>query len=161
MVHLSAALGGQELKKALSDALDWTQLASALGPHLTVGDLLQFDTRRALAAMDYEESLLALAAEYNALRAAWKGPIRIVAAFCPEPFNRQLCGAADSYHARGMALDLVPLDDSLPRFYRWLSRRWSGGLGFRESKGSVHIDTRYGGRFSKRGDLKPSKTWVV
>ena len=50
MVRVSPALGGLQRKKALSDALDWACLSHELGPHLTVGDLLHFDARRALAA---------------------------------------------------------------------------------------------------------------
>ena len=157
MVRVSPALGGLQRKKALSDALDWACLSHELGPHLTVGDLLHFDARRALAAQQQEPKLLKLAWQYNQIRAAWNGPIRIVGGFCPEPFNRAICGAADSLHAEGIALDLVPLDDRVDRFYKWLSKRWSGGLGHGKTKGSVHIDMRHQGRFSKKGDLKPSK----
>ena len=159
MVHLSAPLGGQRRKKAVSEALDWSCFSHSLGPHLTVGDMLHFDARRALSAEESETTLLALASQYNQIRAAWNGPLRVVAAFCPEPFNRQICGEEGSYHSRGMALDLVPLDDSVARFHSWLSKRWSGGLGHGISKGSVHIDTRYRGHFSKRADLTPSKNW--
>lgn len=160
MVHLSAPLGGQERKKVLSDALDWSCLALELGAHLTVGDLLHFDTRRALSAAENEPALLALASQYNQIRSAWNGPLRVVAGYCPEPFNRQICGKEGSLHAKGMALDLVPLDGDVDHFHRWLSKRWSGGLGHGQSKGSVHIDTRYGGHFSKKGDLRPAKGWV-
>jgi len=160
MVYLFAALGGSKRKKAVSDELDWTCLSYSLGPHLTVGDLLHFDTRRALAAEANQEGLLALASQYNQIRAAWDGPIRVVAAFCPEPFNRQICGSENSLHAQGMALDLVPLDDSVDHFHRWLSKRWSGGLGHGKSTGSVHIDTRYKGRFSKRANVRPLVKWT-
>lgn len=156
MVHLSAALGGDG-KKAVGDALDWSCLSYPLGPHLTVGDLLHYDTRRALAAKESEAALLALASQYNQIRAAWNGPIRVTAGFCPEPFNRQVCGCADSLHAQGLALDLVPLDDSVDHFHSWLSKRWSGGLGKRAE--SVSIDLRWKGCFSKKGNLTPAKRW--
>lgn len=160
MVYLSAPLGGSSSKKVLSDELDWTSLASSLGPQLTVGDLLHHDTRRAADAKAHEDRLLALAAQYNQIRQAWKGPIRVVSAFCPEPFNRQVCGKENSLHAVGMALDLVPLDGDIDHFHNWLSKRWSGGLGHGVSKGSVHIDTRCAGHFSSRANLKPVILWT-
>ena len=160
MVCFPTALGGQQRKKVVTTELDWTCLSQPLGPHLRVGDLLQFDTRKALSASEVEDELLGLAKEFNAIRRAWDGPIRITAGYCPEPFNRQICGAADRYHVFGMALDLVPLDGSVAHFHRWLKRRWSGGLGYGRSKGSVHIDTRNRGRFSARANLRPSVSWT-
>ena len=154
MVRLSAPLGGHFSKKVLSDELDWTSLASSLGPHLTVGDLLHYDTRRAPDAQALQDRLLELASHYNQIRAAWQGPLRVVAAFCPEPINRQICGSEGSYHAQGMALDLVPLDGDLDHFHRWLMKRWSGGLGI--GKSSVHIDTRLRGAFAPRANVKPA-----
>ena len=157
MVRLHAALGVDHSKKELRGNHDWTDPCIALGPDLRVGDLLHFDRRRAMAAQRAEVSLLRLADSYNAIRAAWNGPIRITSAFCPEPFARSLGRQPDCLHTRGMALDLVPLDGTVDHFHRWLKKRWSGGL-IRHS-GSVHIDLRNRGRFSKKANLKPTVTW--
>ena len=158
MVHLFASLGDLKRKKVLTDSLDWSCLAYSLGPHLTVGDLLRFDTRRAAAAEADEQRLLSLAFQYNQIREAWNGPLQVVAAFCPEPYSREQGRPANCLHASGMALDLVPLDSSVDQFHRWMKKRWSGGLV--RHPHSVHIDMRNNGRFSPRANLKPTISWI-
>lgn len=160
MVYLSTSLGGQRTDDQLNNVrIDWFDLSAALNPHCVVGDLLHFDTRRSLDAQEHEESLLRLAAVYSQIVQAWDGPIRIVTAFCPEPYNRLLGRSPNCLHSRAMALDLVPLDGDCDHFHRWLTKRWSGGLV--RHPGSIHLDLRNKGRFSVKANLKPTVTWLT
>lgn len=140
--------------------VDWSDFAAPVGRYLSVGEVLQHDARRRPAAGSAEEqALIALAREFDAIREAWKGPLGVTSGYRPEPINRQVGGAPNSYHTRGMALDIYPVGASLEQFHRWLQPRWSGGYGDGRPKGFIHIDTRNGGRFHPRGGVKPAAVW--
>ena len=162
MVYLSAALGGFLRKKALrvlsDDGTDWFDSGAPLGPSCVVGDMLHFDSRRALSAKCHESRLHQLARIHSQVVHAWGGPVQIVSAFCPEPYARSMGRSAQCLHAKAMALDLVPLDGDCDHFHRWLSKRWSGGLV--RHPGSIHLDLRNNGRFSAKADLKPTIDWL-
>jgi GH24 family phage-related lysozyme (muramidase) len=130
-------------KKA--EKVDWNILEDRVGNYLTIGEVLQYDPRRAPAEGSKEEkNLIELANQFDAIREAWGAPIGVVGGYRPEQQS------IDDYHRKGMALDIYPVNDSVEDFARWLRKRWNGGLSLQKEKGYVHIDIRYHSRFSKR-----------
>lgn len=123
-----------------------------------MGDLLHFDRRRSLAARANHQHLEALARSVVQIETAWGGPCQIATGFCPEPISRSLGRPQSCLHARGLAVDLVPLDGDLARFHAWLAKRWSGGLVLHA--GSVHLDLRNNGCFSAKAELRPTVHWL-
>lgn len=140
--------------------VNWSDFGAPVGRYVTVGEILQFDSRRRPKSGSAEErALLALAQEFDAIREAWKGPLGVTSGYRPEPINRQVGGVPGSYHVKGMALDIYPIGASLDAFHRWLLQRWSGGYGDGRRKGFIHIDTRQGGKFHPRAGVKPAVVW--
>lgn len=140
--------------------IDWHDFSSQVADFITVGEVLQYDTRRVLAVKGAEErALMELCSEFNELRQAWGTPICILSGFRPEPYNTEVRGMQGSYHAKGMALDLYPLDDEIDDFHDWLIQRWSGGFGDGRERGQIHIDTRNNGRFFSRAGVRPTSAW--
>lgn len=140
--------------------VNWADFAAPVGRYITVGEVLQYDARRRPKSGSPEEkALLALCREFDAIREAWKGPLGITSGHRPEPINREVGGVPNSYHVKGMALDIYPIDGSLDQFHRWLLPRWSGGYGDGRPRGFIHIDTRNGGKFHPRGGVKPAAVW--
>tara|TARA_X000001036_G_scaffold197409_1_gene185887 strand:+ start:900 stop:2045 length:1146 start_codon:yes stop_codon:yes gene_type:complete len=130
-------------KKA--DVVDWSILEDRVGRYLTVGEILQYDPRRAPVEGSVEEKrLLELAEQFDNIREAWGAPIGVVGAYRPEERIK------DNYHSKGMALDIYPVQDCLVEFSRWLAKRWTGGFLPNKTKGYVQIDIRKNGTFSKR-----------
>lgn len=142
-------------------AIDWNDFCCPVGQYITVGEVLQYDKRRKPKVGSTEEkSIIDVCAEFDKIRAAWNGPLGVTSGYRPEPINSQVGGVPNSYHVKGMALDIYPIDDSLEKFYRWLIQRWSGGFGDGRNKGFIHIDTRSDGRFSASPDSKPAVVWL-
>jgi GH24 family phage-related lysozyme (muramidase) len=140
--------------------IDWDNFDALVSKYLTVGEVLQNDARRKPERGSTEEkALIALGKEFDAIREAWGGPLGITSGYRPEPINRDVGGRAGSFHAKGMALDVYPVGESCAAFYKWIARRWSGGLGEGCARGFVHIDTRDNGQFSARGGLSPCCVW--
>jgi len=143
-----------------TDAIDWNDFDAYVSKYLTVGEVLQNDARRKPdKGSDEELAIIALAQQFDAVREAWGAPLGITSGYRPEPINAEIGGVSGSYHAKGMALDIYPVDDSCKAFYKWISRRWSGGLGEGCRKGFVHIDIRDSGEFHPRGGVTPCCTW--
>lgn len=140
--------------------VDWGDFACPVGRYITVGEVLQYDLRRKpIAGSAEEKALIAVCREFDRIREAWAGPIGVTSGYRPEPINAQVGGVPNSYHTKGMALDIYPADDSLQKFHNWLIQRWSGGYGDGRPKGFIHIDTRSGGEFSSTPDAKPVVVW--
>lgn len=140
--------------------VDWSDFACHVGKYITVGELLQYDARRKPRSGSAEEqALIELCKQFDAIRAAWSGPIGITSGYRPEPINRQVGGVPNSYHVKGMALDIYPVGESLQKFHQWLVQRWSGGYGDGRDRGFIHIDTRNGGKFQARAGAKPAAVW--
>lgn len=143
------------------EKVDWADFDSHVSKYITVGEILLYDMRRKPEpGSAEEEELINLAKEFDKIRDAWRGPLGISSGHRPEPFNARIGGVPGSYHTKGMALDIYPIGESVNEFYKWLSRRWSGGLGDGRNKGFVHIDTRDGGGFHPRADAKPCCIWT-
>lgn len=141
--------------------VDWNDFACPVGKYITVGEVLQYDLRRKpIVGSAEEKALIAICREFDAIREAWAGPIGVTSGYRPEPINAQVGGVPNSYHTKGMALDIYPVDASLSKFHNWLVQRWSGGFGDGRNKGFIHIDTRNGGKFSKTPDVKPAAVWL-
>ena len=141
--------------------VDWSNFACPVGKYITVGEILQYDLRRKpIPGSAIEQSILAICKEFDDIREAWDGPIGVTSGYRPEPINSQVGGVPNSYHTRGMALDIYPVGASLQKFYAWLIKRWSGGFGDGRNRGFIHIDTRNGGRFSSTPDAKPAAVWL-
>lgn len=140
---------------------NWSDFGSRVGKHITVGEVLQYDSRRRPKEGSTEEKeILRICEEFDKIREAWGGPLGVTSGYRPEPINRQVGGVPNSYHVRGQALDIYPVNDSLEKFHRWLLKRWSGGYGDGRNKGFIHIDTRNHGRFDARAGVKPAVTWT-
>ena len=60
-----------------------------------------------------------------------------------------------------MALDIYPVGESCAVFYKWLAKRWTGGLGDGCHKGFVHIDTRDNGEFHAQGRRQAQRDLVL
>lgn len=143
-----------------NDKVDWGDFSSRVGSAATVGELLSYDKRRRpVEGSKEEEELFYIAGQYSLIQEAWGGPLGITSGYRPEPINTRVGGAPGSYHSKGMALDIYPVGESCAVFYKWLARRWSGGLGDGCHKGFVHIDTRGDGKFHPRAGVKPSAIW--
>jgi GH24 family phage-related lysozyme (muramidase) len=140
---------------------DWSSFGAKVSKHFTVGEVLQYDARRRPIRGSAEvKAILELAAHLDRLRDSWGGPIGVTSWYRPEPINRQVGGVPNSFHTRGMAADIYPLDGEMDRFHAWLIKRWSGGLGDGRNKGFIHVDTEGGGGFSARGGVRPKRTWL-
>lgn len=141
-------------------AIDWTNFNAKVGKYITVGEVLQMDGRRKPRHGSPEEkAIIAICREFDKIRESWNGPLGVTSGYRPEPINSEVGGVQNSYHVKGMALDIYPIGASLEEFYNWLIRRWSGGFGDGRNKGFIHIDTRDNGYFSVRPDQKPAAVW--
>lgn len=162
--HWQASSASQSSKPQSVDAsrrIDWNDFTCQVGKYITVGEVLQYDLRRKpITGSAEERALIAICKEFDAIREAWDGPIGVTSGYRPEPINSQVGGVPNSYHTKGMALDIYPIGASLQKFYNWLVQRWSGGLGDGRGRGFIHIDTRNGGKFSRTPDVKPATVWV-
>tara|TARA_A100001035_G_scaffold278365_1_gene277122 strand:- start:157 stop:1176 length:1020 start_codon:yes stop_codon:yes gene_type:complete len=144
----------------IKEKVDWGDFSAHVGPYVTVGELLSYDKRRRpVDGSKEEEELFYISGQYGLIREAWGGPLGITSGFRPEPVNTRVGGHPGSYHTKGMALDVYPVGESCSAFYKWLAKRWTGGLGDGCHKGFVHIDTRDGGEFHARAGVKPSTIW--
>ena len=140
--------------------VNWNDFSAPVGKYITVGEVLQYDARRKPRPGSAEEkALIELCKQFDAIRSAWNGPIGVTSGFRPEPINTQVGGAKNSYHVRGMALDIYPVGESISKFHQWLVQRWSGGYGDGRTRGFIHIDTRENGRFHPRPGAKPAAIW--
>lgn len=157
--HWSAKPG--VAKPAPNTPVAWGDFKAMVSKHLTVGEVLQYDARRRPKPGSPEEkNILALAKEFDAIREAWNAPLGVTSGHRPEPINAQVGGVPGSYHTKGMALDIYPVNDSLQKFHAWLVQRWSGGYGDGRHRGFIHIDTRSSGRFEKRAGVRPAVVWT-
>lgn len=141
--------------------IDWDNFNAKVSKYLTVGEVLQWDKRRRPDnGSEVERELLTLAEQFDLTREAWGGPLGVVSGYRPEDVNREIGGVPASYHIRGMALDVYPIGESCAMFYKWMSKRWTGGLGDGCNLGFVHMDIRHGGRFHPRADGRPCCIWT-
>ncbi|MAX45505.1 MAG: hypothetical protein CMB24_01760 [Euryarchaeota archaeon] len=128
-----------------NDTVTWNVLEDRVGKYITVGEMLQYDPRRAPVEGSKDIlNLLQLAEQFDSIREAWGAPIGVLGGYRPEEKIK------DNYHSKGMALDIYPVEDDLVEFSRWLSRRWTGGFLPNKEKGYVHIDIRKNGAFYTR-----------
>lgn len=141
--------------------INWDDFSCPVGKYITVGEVMQYDKRRKPRSGSPEEkAILAICAEFDKIREAWGSALGISSGYRPEPINSQVGGVSNSYHVKGMALDIYPIAGSLEKFYSWLIQRWSGGFGDGRNKGFIHIDTRNGGKFSSAPESKPAAVWL-
>lgn len=141
-------------------SVNWEDFSCLVTPHLTVGEILQWDRRRipdpttAVGAW-----LLRTAAEFEKVRVAWDGPLGVTSFYRPEPINHEVGGVPGSKHTTGEAFDVYPVGRSLESFYQWIRIRWTGGLGDGRPKGFIHLDTRGGGGFVPGAGVRPAAEW--
>ena len=141
--------------------VDWADFSAQLTPHLTVGEVLQYDKRRMPpAGSSVRGRLLRTAAQFEAVRTGWGRPLGVTSFYRPEPINQQVGGVPGSRHVSGEAFDIYPIGVSLEAFYQWILRRWTGGLGDGRNRGFVHLDTRNGGHFVPGAGAQPFVVWT-
>ena len=139
------------IRTTISDnqSVDWHDMSCCLGKYLTVGELLQYDPRKAPErGSREEESLITLAREFNIIREAWNGYIGVAGGFRPEPYNREMGEPSGSAYEQGKALDLYPVDYEHEHFFQWLKSRWKGGYKYNSDAGIISIDMLNNGCFS-------------
>jgi hypothetical protein len=140
--------------------IDWSDFSSLVTPNLTVGEVLQFDSRRCPRVNSaVTPRILETAAEFQAIRNAW-GPLGVTSFYRPEPINRQVGGVSGSQHVTGLAMDIYPVGMPLQALYDFLLTRWTGGFGDGRGRGFIHLDRRAGGRFVPGGGVRPSVVWT-
>jgi hypothetical protein len=156
--HWRKVQGGGE---AVPSSVDWEDFDCLVTPHLTVGEVLQWDRRRIPAAGTSPRTwLVQTAMEFEKVRVAWGGPLGVTSFYRPEPINAQVGGVPGSKHTTGAAFDVYPVGRSLESFYQWIRVRWTGGLGDGRPRGFVHLDTRGGGGFVPGAGVRPAAEWV-
>ena len=140
-------------------AVDWHDFGFAVTPHLTVGEVLQFDPRRRPAGSVITR-ILGTCLEFQAIRTAWARPLGVTSFYRPEPINREVGGVRNSFHVSGLAMDIYPIDLPLQALYDYLISRWTGGFGDGRGRGFIHLDRRDGGRFVPGGGVRPAAIWL-
>lgn len=140
--------------------VNWDDFACRVTPHLTVGEVLQYDTRRKPRSGGDQQRIVATARQFEAIRVAWGQPLGVTSFYRPEPINRQVGGVPGSKHVTGEAMDIYPIGKSLEAFYQWLLPRWSGALGDGRPRGFIHLDIRNGGGFVPGAGVRPYTTWT-
>lgn len=140
--------------------VDWSDFSCRVMPNLSVGEILQFDKRRAPGANSAVVArLMRTALEYQKVREAWGRGLGVTSFYRPEPINSQVGGVPGSKHTTGEAMDIYPTDRSIDTFYQWIRPRWRGGLGDGRGRGFIHLDTA-GGGFVPGGGVMPMRQWT-
>lgn len=147
--------------EAMPAEVDWDDFNCLVTPHLTVGEVLQWDKRRTPGSGSSVRSrILKTAAEFERIREAWGQPLAVTSFYRPEPINSEVGGVQGSRHITGEAMDIYPTTRSLEEFYQWIRQRWTGGLGDGRNKGFIHLDIRGGGGFVPGAGVRPSAEWL-
>ena len=132
--------------------------------HLTWDELRCRDRMRTAYPLDYRTDptrLQRLAAAFEAVRAIYGLPLRVLSAYRTPAYNQQICGASKSQHIEGRALDLAPPGDVPVReFYDAVVRLATEqpALGIRyvqgyPARGFVHVDVRPTAKLITRWDV--------
>lgn len=146
---------------ATAASVNWADFNQLIHPHLSVGEVLQWDARRRPGAGSADERrLLATAEQHRLIREAWGSALGVTSFYRPEPINSAVGGVPGSRHVTGEAMDLYPVGRSLEDFHRWIRPRWSGGLGDGRNRGFIHLDTRNGGGFRASAGVTPAAEWL-
>lgn len=74
------------------------------------------------------------------------GPLRITSWYRPPAVNMAVGGARGSWHLRGSAVDLAPVNGNIWDFQKWCLEHWPEGVGTGAHRGFVHLDTQRGYR---------------
>lgn len=137
----------------LGDIVDWAKGAARISEYFTVGEVTQWEIRRAPARGSAEEkAIFRLAIELDKVRSAWGKPLVVTSWHRPPTINRAVGGVRDSQHIHGRAVDIAPIKPSeIHEFQRWIDARWDGALGYGAKKGFVHLDDRNGRGFLTGG----------
>lgn len=151
----------QSSGEAMPASVDWSDFGCLVTPHLTVGEILQWDKRRIPGPnASVRTRLVRTAEEFQKVRDAWGRPLGVTSFYRPEPINAECGGVPGSKHVTGEAFDVYPTDRSLESFYQWIRLRWTGGLGDGRTKGFIHLDTRGGGGFVPGAGMRPAAEWL-
>ena len=144
----------------VTGGIDWNNFNCKVSASFTVGEVLQFDTRRRPKTNSSDTARLERSiAQLQLIRTAWNRPIGVTSFYRPEPINSEVGGVSNSQHITGLAFDIYPVNDSLDRFYKWLFPRWTGGLGDGRNRGFVHVDLRNKGHFVPGAGVSPAYQW--
>lgn len=143
-----------------SDVVDWYNFSDEVSPNFTVGEVLQFDSRRRPKSDSADIArILKSVEQLQAIRDLWGRPIGVTSFYRPEPVNTQVGGARNSQHITGLAFDVYPVGGPLDAFYKWAFTRWTGGLGDGRARGFVHFDLRANGRLVPGAGVTPAYQW--
>lgn len=123
---------------------DWNQKVSSF---FTVGEVLQYDSRRVPQDKQIIGNILALSDELDLLREEWGSPVGVTSWYRPPEINRAAGGVSNSQHLLGLAADIYTMDGEDVAFERFLDAHWGGALGYGVGSelGFTHVDLRGGG----------------
>jgi hypothetical protein len=146
---------------APAHSINWGDFGFQITPVLTVGEVLQWDSRRRPPANSADiRRILQTAEQHMAIRQHWGGPLGVTSYYRPEPINREVGGVPGSWHISGDAMDIYPVRGSLEQLYQYLMQRWTGGLGDGRHRGFIHLDREGGGHFVPGGGVRPRRWWT-
>ena len=69
------------------------------------------------------------------------GPLRIHSWYRTPAINKAVGGASQSWHLRGSAVDLSPINSDVWDMQKWLVEHWPEGVGTGAHRGFIHLDT--------------------
>lgn len=145
--------------KIIPENVDWTNFDARVSPHLTVGEVLQWDKRRMPRKGSIQErNIFQTAGQFEYVRSFIKFSLGVTSFYRPEPINQQVGGVPGSEHTKGTAMDVYPVGKPISYLYTKIRPHWKGGLGDGRDKGFVHLDTN-GGGFVPGGGVLPSYEW--
>ncbi|WP_299081673.1 D-Ala-D-Ala carboxypeptidase family metallohydrolase [uncultured Paraglaciecola sp.] len=108
-----------------------------------------------LAGCDYRGMHQTVMAMVNDLRERF-GPLVVTSGYrCPQ-HNVNVGGSSDSYHVKGMAIDLKSPTVSAVELYRYMDNKYPRQYGLGLYKTFIHVDCRSGIWARKTG---PDKSW--
>ncbi len=80
------------------DDIDWSDFSCPIGKYLSVGEVLQYDARRAPeSGSDIEKTLINTCHQFDSIRSAWKEAIGVVSFYRPEPILNNVINSSEPY----------------------------------------------------------------
>lgn len=128
------------------DDVDWNNFDSPVSKHFTVGEVVQWETRRIPKTDAVKTNVLRLASELDDLRKKWGSAIGVTSWYRPYDVNAEVGGVPNSQHLTGKAVDIYPYKGDGVEFEQWLDKKsWRNkalGYGQRSNRGFSHCDLR-------------------
>lgn len=135
----------------LSDPNLWKNNANRISKYFTVGEAINYDSRRIPArGSTVEKNIFALAKELDKLREHFGVPLKCNSWNRPPAINRAVGGVNNSKHTLGLAVDITVTNgdyNKLKEIEDYCVKHWKGGVGraaLNPRKRFCHLDSRNG-----------------